>query len=95
MGGAKRFMTGRDLPQARNLAQITQQTPFWLNSAYAQSGHPAYNCSSSRSISMAKSQLRGNREAKKPKQPQKPKAPAAPFGATTSAGSVAAEVRKK
>ncbi len=44
---------------------------------------------------MAKSQLRGNREAKKPKQPQKPKAPAAPFGATTSAGSVAAEVRKK
>ncbi|WP_420998443.1 hypothetical protein ACKI2N_002790 [Cupriavidus sp. 30B13] len=33
---------------------------------------------------MAKSQLRGNREAKKPKQPKKPAAPAAPFGAVQS-----------
>lgn len=30
---------------------------------------------------MAKSQLRGNREAKKPKQPKKPVLPASPFGA--------------
>jgi hypothetical protein len=45
---------------------------------------------------MAKSQLRGNREAKKPKQPQKPAVPAAPFGGTTSnAGSQSSEVRKK
>jgi len=28
---------------------------------------------------MAKSQLRGNREAKKPKQPKKPSVPATPF----------------
>ncbi|WP_020204454.1 hypothetical protein [Cupriavidus sp. WS] len=33
---------------------------------------------------MAKSQLRGNREAKKPKQPKKPAAPATPFGAVQS-----------
>ncbi|MDF3836131.1 hypothetical protein P3W85_24725 [Cupriavidus basilensis] len=33
---------------------------------------------------MAKGQLRGNREAKKPKQPKKPVAPAAPFGAVQS-----------
>ncbi|CCF95694.1 hypothetical protein B7R78_0015315 [Ralstonia solanacearum] len=30
---------------------------------------------------MAKSQLRGNREAKKPKQPKKPAVPATPFSA--------------
>lgn len=29
---------------------------------------------------MAKSQLRGNREAKKPKQPKKPAVPASPIG---------------
>jgi hypothetical protein len=45
---------------------------------------------------MAKSQLRGNREAKKPKQPQKPAVPAAPFGGTTpNAGSQSSEARKK
>ncbi|MGO4329099.1 hypothetical protein AB4Z48_18770 [Cupriavidus sp. 2TAF22] len=33
---------------------------------------------------MAKSQLRGNREAKKPKQPKKPAAPASPFGTVQS-----------
>lgn len=33
---------------------------------------------------MAKSQLRGNREAKKPKQPKKPSLPATPFGAVHS-----------
>lgn len=33
---------------------------------------------------MAKSQLRGNREAKKPKQPKKPAAPVVPFGAVHS-----------
>ncbi|GAB7540533.1 hypothetical protein CS8_001940 [Cupriavidus sp. 8B] len=33
---------------------------------------------------MAKGQLRGNRETKKPKQPKKPVAPAAPFGAVQS-----------
>jgi hypothetical protein len=33
---------------------------------------------------MAKSQLRGNREAKKPKQPKKPSAPAAPFAGVPS-----------
>ncbi len=45
---------------------------------------------------MAKSQLRGNREAKKPKQPQKPTAPAAPFGGgSSSVGSQASDVRKK
>ncbi|GAA0837326.1 hypothetical protein [Cupriavidus pauculus] len=33
---------------------------------------------------MAKSQLRGNREAKKPKQPKKPVLPASPFGAVHS-----------
>jgi hypothetical protein len=36
------------------------------------------------SITMAKGQLRGNRETKKPKQPKKPVAPAAPFGAVQS-----------
>ncbi len=44
---------------------------------------------------MAKSQLRGNREAKKPKQPQKPAAPTTPFGAVSGAGTQASEVRKK
>ncbi|WP_191002114.1 MULTISPECIES: hypothetical protein [Cupriavidus] len=33
---------------------------------------------------MAKGQLRGNREAKKPKQPPKPQLPAAPFGTLQS-----------
>lgn len=33
---------------------------------------------------MAKSQLRGNREAKKPKQPKKPALPAPPLGAAHS-----------
>ncbi|MFS8980648.1 hypothetical protein [Cupriavidus necator] len=33
---------------------------------------------------MAKSQLRGNREAKKPKQPKKPSVPAAPFSTVQS-----------
>jgi hypothetical protein len=37
-----------------------------------------------RSTTMAKSQLRGNREAKKPKQPKKPSLPATPFGAVHS-----------
>ncbi|MGO4306749.1 hypothetical protein [Cupriavidus sp. RAF12] len=33
---------------------------------------------------MAKGQLRGNREAKKPKQPPKPVLPATPFGTLQS-----------
>jgi hypothetical protein len=33
---------------------------------------------------MAKSQLRGNREAKKPKQPKKPSAPTTPFSTVQS-----------
>ncbi|WP_354673945.1 hypothetical protein [Cupriavidus alkaliphilus] len=33
---------------------------------------------------MAKSQLRGNREAKKPKQPKKPSAPITPFSTVQS-----------
>lgn len=33
---------------------------------------------------MAKSQLRGNREAKKPKQPKKPSVPATPFSTVQS-----------
>ncbi len=33
---------------------------------------------------MAKSQLRGNREAKKPKQPKKPSVPASPFSTVQS-----------
>ncbi|WER50499.1 hypothetical protein CupriaWKF_33715 [Cupriavidus sp. WKF15] len=33
---------------------------------------------------MAKSQLRGNREAKKPKQPKKPSVPATPFSTDQS-----------
>lgn len=33
---------------------------------------------------MAKSQLRGNREAKKPKQPKKPFVPATPFSTVQS-----------
>ncbi|GJG98178.1 hypothetical protein [Cupriavidus pauculus] len=33
---------------------------------------------------MAKSQLRGNREVKKPKQPKKPAIPAIPFGTVHS-----------
>lgn len=33
---------------------------------------------------MAKSQLRGNREAKKPKQPKKPAVPASPIGTVHS-----------
>jgi len=37
-----------------------------------------------RSITMAKSQLRGNREVKKPKQPKKVAVPAAPFGSVQS-----------
>jgi hypothetical protein len=32
---------------------------------------------------MAKSQLRGNREAKKPKQPKKPVMPASPLGGSS------------
>lgn len=44
---------------------------------------------------MAKGQVRGNREAKKPKQPPKPTTPASPFGATTSrAGAQAADKKK-
>lgn len=38
----------------------------------------------SRGITMAKSQLRGNREVKKPKQPKKPAVPAAPFSTVQS-----------
>lgn len=34
---------------------------------------------------MAKGQLRGNKEAKKPKQPPKPAVPASPFGSGKSA----------
>jgi hypothetical protein len=34
---------------------------------------------------MAKGQLRGNKEAKKPKQPPKPATPASPFGSSKSA----------
>ena len=33
---------------------------------------------------MAKGQLRGNREAKKPKQPKKPSVPATPFSTVQS-----------
>ncbi|BDB29434.1 hypothetical protein CTP10_R68480 (plasmid) [Cupriavidus sp. P-10] len=33
---------------------------------------------------MAKSKLRGNREAKKPKQPKKPSVPATPFSTVQS-----------
>lgn len=33
---------------------------------------------------MAKGQLRGNREAKKPKQPKKPSVPATPLGTVQS-----------
>ncbi|WP_255398713.1 hypothetical protein [Pollutimonas subterranea] len=35
---------------------------------------------------MAKGQLRGNKEAKKPKQAPKPATPASPFGSTASKG---------
>lgn len=35
---------------------------------------------------MAKGQLRGNKEAKKPKQPPKPATPASPFGAAPTKG---------
>ena len=35
---------------------------------------------------MAKGQLRGNKEAKKPKQPPKPATPASPFGAAPIKG---------
>ncbi|MBL8407034.1 MAG: hypothetical protein JNJ81_04420 [Candidatus Accumulibacter sp.] len=45
---------------------------------------------------MAKSQLRSNREVKKPKQPQKPVVPTTPFGGTSSsAGLHTPEVKKK
>ncbi len=45
---------------------------------------------------MAKGQLRGNREEKKPKQPKKPVAPTTPFGATPLRGnSPPATVKKK
>ncbi len=44
---------------------------------------------------MAKSQLRGNREAKKPKQPKKPAAPASPFHAMQGTGNVRSDGKKK
>ncbi len=45
---------------------------------------------------MAKGQLRGNKEAKKPKQAPKPAAPASPFGSTASkGGSQSADAKKK
>jgi hypothetical protein len=47
-------------------------------------------------VIMAKGQLRGNREAKKPKQQKKPAVPAAPFGASsTKSSSHAIETKKK
>jgi hypothetical protein len=46
-----------------------------------------------RSTTMAKSQLRGNREVKKPKQPKKPAVPATPFSTVQSR--VASEVATK
>ncbi|GAB2897844.1 hypothetical protein GCM10027278_17520 [Paralcaligenes ginsengisoli] len=45
---------------------------------------------------MAKGQLRGNKEAKKPKQPPKPAMPASPFGAaSTKGGTQTSETKKK
>jgi hypothetical protein len=44
---------------------------------------------------MAKGQLRGNREAKKPKQPKKPAAPAAPFSGIAVRGSARPDDKKK
>lgn len=45
---------------------------------------------------MAKGQLRGNKEAKKPKQPPKPAVPASPFGSTaTKGGAQGSDAKKK
>lgn len=45
---------------------------------------------------MAKGQLRGNKEAKKPKQAPKPVAPSSPFGSTaTKGGAQASDAKKK
>ncbi len=44
---------------------------------------------------MAKGQLRGNREEKKPKQPKKPVAPATPFGTTPLRGNPPQGAAKK
>jgi len=44
---------------------------------------------------MAKGQLHGNREAKKPKQPKKPAAPAAFGGAAPRSDSRAVGIKKK
>ena len=44
---------------------------------------------------MAKSQLRGNKEAKKPKQPKKPAAPASPFGVSQARGATPAAAKKR
>ncbi|MHB8253055.1 MAG: hypothetical protein ACYDEV_05020 [Acidiferrobacter sp.] len=44
---------------------------------------------------MAKGQLRGNREAKKPKQPKKPAAPAAFGAAAIRASTTIAGAKKK
>jgi len=44
---------------------------------------------------MAKSQLRGNREAKKPKQPKKPAVPATPFSSVQSRAASEAAAKKK
>lgn len=44
---------------------------------------------------MAKGQLRGNKEAKKPKQAPKPAVPASPFGSTAKGGAQSSDAKKK
>lgn len=44
---------------------------------------------------MAKSQLRGNREVKKPKQPKKPAVPATPFSTVQSRVGTEGAAKKK
>lgn len=44
---------------------------------------------------MAKGQVRGNREAKKPKQPPKPAAPASDFGSIPIKGNRPSDSKKK
>ncbi len=44
---------------------------------------------------MAKGQVRGNREAKKPKQPPKPAAPASDFGTIPGKGNRQSEPKRK
>ncbi len=43
---------------------------------------------------MAKGQVRGNKEAKKPKQPKKPETPPLPWGSTTAASKAGAKKGK-